>query len=323
MQIQRVLSSAKLKNIQATKKSRTDLAKSIRHNFENFVNQTLESKNFLTLSDTIGYYKANFPDINIGVKKLTRKNCIAYLDIKYDSQEKNSIIGYCVEAPFKWNKIKKENSDGLKSLAHENEHFNIYTIFPKYTVQWTKGKLSNTVFKNQVKFFDDFIYNDEIKGSKNEKKLRNNKKLRSEIFKNEITKYFIRKGYSPEEKIDILRRWRYYIKEEMQAYKIGSETFAKNTFPIKKLTKELKKQQSLKLEHKINTQKIIYFNSEDYKTVSEQIKNLKAFIIRVKKHKYAEIVNKRCMFPEKLNTIESLLLNEITTERNKLKMLYA
>jgi len=259
MLIQRVTDTAKLAGITGSCADRMKIAKQLRAQFSKLAEDKFEKQGFVTQAEIEGFYKKLMPNLDLEVVNLPKNaDYQGQCDFKYNL-DKKSISGYRMELPFSEteNIIKKDESKYIKTMTHEEEHSILYATQPKYAIKWTKGKLSTEKFDLQSDKYGDFIYNNETKLSSvhNKKYLRSSEPARINFIKKDLSSFFNKNSFTPEEKIDTLQRWRHYIREEMTAYKAGTSAFVNKKFPIKALSADLKKRKSLTLNSTFNAGK--------------------------------------------------------------------
>lgn len=318
--IARIGEGARILTNKGSLAERLKIREQMRKNFASFIDDKFEKQGFITVSDVNDYYKNSFKGVDITVSKPKSRGYSGQLDFKY-SPEKKSILGFVLELPFKGIKkaIKKDAVYNVKTAIHEDIHFGIYSTEPKYLVQWTKGILSEKKFNSQSKFYDKIIYDNEFQDQAEKINPKRYKSERIKHFKSLVGNYFNKKHFTQEEKIDVLRRWKYYIKEEICAFKGGTFARVQREYPIKELSKELSNGGELEFNETFNSGAIkIDYNSTQYQTVEEKIKGLKQFVKSVQKTNYKRIIETLCFFPEKLKIVEQMLREEIQNARTEL-----
>lgn len=309
--LSRVHSSAKLSKVSASVIERRVMENSWKAKFSKFVDDCFEKNGILTKEEIQNFYKQQIPTIDVEVISSKRGG----LGYKYTDDSEQAIKGYFVKVPFSNGKNVIYSDDCISSsiLKHENGHLTRAIFEPKYSIISVPGRLSEKQNNEQCIFFNSLIYNNELSDLPFSKKkdLTSNKTLRREFIKDSIDNFFLQNNFSSEEKIDILEKWRYRLKDELSEVRTETDALVENKFNKKNIEQSIKDNKNVIIP--INNE--LSFFSSNYNTFEEKISALKSFIKKMQSYSYRNFADNQLFLFDKKQIIEKMLLKEITDYR--------
>lgn len=297
-----------VRKVKATPCTREAIADMLHAEFFKLVDDVFEKKGHVTIKEIREFIKKLIPNVNIEIVEAKG----GALKCKYNDEIK-TVEGYDLEILFTRDKvIEKNDSVSNKILAHEVKHLFKSITDPKYICHINTGKLSPETNSLQSSFYVDVLYNNELNYFK--QTVLNNTQ-RSKFIKT-IIKDFL-KGFSLEEQIIFLTRWRYGLKDEKEASKAGIDSYIQHKFNFKNLSKRLKNGKDIHPIYYITGSEKISFDSKLYKTIEEKINKLEEFIKNAQKLEQNEDDKNWFFFSEKIKIMEEMLAEKIQTARAK------
>lgn len=326
--IPRIISTARLKGITGSVAEREMAAHSLKLMFKDLLIETFEKNS--SNGDPV-VYKTDIkeilgdliPNIKIGITSYDKKNKNTSGSISnWPSNDYKAIVGYILKIPFtneNSSSISVKDTQSINVLAHEVVgHLFKQITEPKYPLRFGKIIFDSKRDKKQWEFYKNVIYRNELEELsalvKNKSgtgsfsllnslktrinKFREKESIRGKSVEKKVKKFFKNNKFSPQEKIEVLQKWRYGLKDEIYAYKAGccaeveynyfSDGIYINTIPKNNITEELIK---------------------DYKN---ELKNLQ-------KTFYTNCVERELFLPQKLKIIEKTLINEYAKAGHDIK----
>lgn len=206
----------------------------------------------------------------------------------YSDLNKSTIINQILKIPFSslQGTIKKSDGPYFKILRHEICHYSINVVEPKYLVHCTKGILSDAQHEAQWGFFATNLYRGLKNPSSFFKSPDHNKLAKVTLVKDVIDKFFSGNVFSGEEKIDVLQKWRHYLKAELKAY---NEEFS-------------------------NAKDDLFFSDADENSLNS--KRLLTLAEKSNKKELKRIIENEYFFAEKIEVVEKMLRDELKKERD-------
>lgn len=211
----RLSSSAKLSGIKGSESQRSKMAYDLNNKFFDLINDQFEAKiktgqkAKLNNEEILSVIKKVIPDVNVSVKKFTGKG-VAMMETIFDKQRKKAVK---FELLLKNGITKGVNESDLR---HEMRHLLDAVTQPKYTARNNTmclvGRLKNYSDKiddKHFEMFDKLLY---------APKKFEDSKMETIYVKETLNEYFKKSKTPTEEKIEILQKWRYDLKTEVNAY---------------------------------------------------------------------------------------------------------
>jgi hypothetical protein len=230
--IQRVLKTAKLKGQTGSLSRRGQVADKLCAKFSAMMNDTFELKEkagqkaVVTKEEIEGFFKKLAPNVELDVIDADY-SALGYKLSK--DGDKKSIKGYCLKLPFsRWGGgIDKNNHENILSLDHEKRHFFTHITEPKYTANKLAKKLTPEDNKLAWNFYEKILYKEEFTFP-NGSILKEAKATRRNFVKEKIGQFFKANPFPSDQKIEILKKWRYNLKDESKAFDSSLSSYWKN-----------------------------------------------------------------------------------------------
>jgi len=328
MPIQRIAQSARIPIKIYMKKFNADSPQGLKAEmslqFKQMLASRFESKGFVTRKEIASFFKKLLPDLNLRVVKHDK------VAVKFKLANKGEVVeGYTLRLPFTFTDssaqiIDKNDFKRISNVYHESDHLMRFVTKPKYLLPYAKGGLSTQLDNLQWGFYNDFLYNNDISALPVERmlKLENSPKNRALYVKQLMINFFEDYMCNSDEKIKLLQKWRYCLKDETQAFFQGGEAEMNYKYPISELSHKIRSGKRIKLsEEFFNTYNTVSYDSKVYSAKEEKLEALESFIEKVKIEK-AKDTQQNFFFAQKIKIIESMLFEEMTNVRAEQKRLF-
>lgn len=335
--VQKILNTAKITRTVDSAISRTQVAANLRKDFYALLEDTFESKQKasksggITIDDIKGIFKKLTPDINIEVQSGYAGGKLAPI---YADETKTAVSGYKLFIPFKSteNILYKNEHKYVRQLVHEaGGHCITNVAEPKYMRHVMRGPLSKTQHTVQNNFYDTFLYSENNQSASLFKKFGLGKSVSAEekmasikdkvsIFfdpksqteQDKLYNYYTSEAFDSSSKIDVLQKWRYYLKNEAIAHQEQVAYDIECKYPFKQLIAKLENNEKVVLSEKsfIDKNKIS-FDSSKYNSLEEKSFALEQFLKNAQASNYQVTVENEYLFSAKIKLIEDMLSEEM------------
>lgn len=326
----KVEASAKLLGVKGSAAERKKVADDLYAKFSTMVKDTFEAKEkagavpSVTKSEIEEFYKKLAPNVKIELMTTDSDNFCGFVGPVLSGV--NSVKSYFMKLPFGFgDSIYKSDLSKVKTLTHEANHFFNFITEPKYMAHSEPKKLSFLKKMGESDFYDGVLYRDEVNklpyldpGTIAEHATEN-KIYRKRSIKSQIINLFD-ENYSSENKIDILQKWRHYLKTEVRAYKeqdaLATELELADS--VKKLNQD--KDVAFKYYDELGNKKIV--STKNLSSADEKENAVRNAIEEKSRCHYSGTVDQQLFIPEKINAIEEVLADEIKAQRAEQKKLF-
>ena len=326
MYIQRVLQSAKLRGIQGSPEIRGKIADKLSAEFTKLVMDSFEknekkfAKSVVFRADIKRILKRLAPKVKIEVRQL--KSGCPHISPVYDKTKTDAVVkSWCLHIPFKYDSLPSDDFDRLGSLNHEVRHLFQFITEPKFTNKFSTSGLSVANSDDTLKFYEKFLYTDELRRYKSKDHLHSDKEARAVFVKNKIQKFFDKNIGSPEEKIEWLQKYRHLLKSETVAYKEGFLTGIVQEFTIGDIIQKLKCGKELEMEHTNVLGVTRLISTSKFPTLPEKIKELKSVMQESGQADYNDFIDGEFFIPQKISILEEMLAQELAKVRLQNKVI--
>lgn len=332
--------TAKILGITGSSECRREVAKKLSQDFTTMVMDTFEKKQtsseaaIITIDEVKGILKKLAPKVDFEVENVKMEDysgCVRSIL----TGDKKAVKSYVLELPFQEKNgqlaIEIDDYKNLDTVSHETKHFFNFITEPKYQVRYNTLTMPQNKRTNAWHFYENNLYGDEVKSIKKLDEVDmikahtiEDKKARTSSIKKSTKDFFEVFGFTPEERINQLQKWRLHLKTEVEAFKEGlGPNSIGNKSLLNKLALKLINGEDLAFEFTDSLGQKIAADTKKYQTLPEKIKEIKTVLHKDAQASYTTKVEHIFCMPGKIKMVEELLAEEIAAVRAEHKALYA
>jgi len=220
MYVPRVAASARIAGVTGSELERTQQVQQLNKKLFELIDDVFEKKTAmgekpkLNEKEFLNCVKQVIPDANIKIKYNKKLHSEGSVDYIYKNKKEKTVIGYLLEMKAAIEAGENEGT-AVHEMWHSIEKMVQTKIAARQNAKSLIGRLKNfTEAKNQkhTDFYCDELYQrKELKDVSDEKQLK--------VISSSMKRHFEDLKTPSDEKIEILQRWRYSLKTELNAYK--------------------------------------------------------------------------------------------------------
>lgn len=295
--------ASKVKNKEATEKICVSFSKFLEDTFERKAQIGKTPK--VTKNEIINFYKEQFPNFNLKIKRGKKPNVAALFD-----PTETKIIGYEATLPLSLfgNSIKRSAPQKVGDTVHEMTHVIKDGVETSTTAHIFLGNMGASKDLKQLKFYNNMLYGNEIEylSVMEERFVPSEPLARKNAIKNEIIGFFKENNFTTENRIETLQNWRGRLEGEIEAFTNGIAEATKYKFPIEELKLKLINNKDFSL-----VDKGLLFDSQKEQKLEAKISGLAQFIKKSEKNKSDSLIRDIFFLSEKKEIVEQTMAEEM------------